>query len=355
MWLELFEIIRKVSVYIQVQDSCYEFVARSIFIFIMISVTLYDSPCHYPSDDLIFGSGKRIEIITAGSSDQVHNASIASKVEEKRACSVEDESFGNGRWVKYPFPDDSECMPVERDLDNGGYETYMPNYNGTSMPPYCWHRDYIDQCCNKCAEMGCKFIVNHRWVSDLRRDGKWFGRWENYDCYYKDMGSDEIQQCIDKKNISRIELKGASVKKILDGYIKQKLKGIQMAEPTASSRKIFLDTLKMPHVVWHNSVQEFGNELDAYEVIDNETSEYYFVTGFYYSSEREPHVTVDRSLQFSKLAWEKLTPKGYKMINGFDVTAAFTFDSDGQNDGLHITGPPIRAILTKFFHHLCQE
>jgi hypothetical protein len=185
MWLELFEIVRKVSVYIQVQDSCYEFVACSIFIFIIISVTLYDSPCHYPSDDLIFGSGKRIEIITAGSSDQVHNASIASKVEEKRACSVEDESFGNGRWVKYPFPDDSECMPVERDLDNGGYETYMPNYNGTSMPPYCWHRDYIDQCCNKCFEGGCTFIVNHRWVSDLRRDGKWFGRWENYDCYYK--------------------------------------------------------------------------------------------------------------------------------------------------------------------------
>lgn len=315
----------------------------------------YDSPCHYPSDDLIFGSGKRIGITTVGSTDQVDDASIASKVEEKRACSVEDESFGNGRWVKYAFPDDKVCMPVERDLDSNGFKTYMPKYNGTTMPPYCWHRDNIDRCCNSCAEMGCRFIISHRWVSDLRRDGKWFGRWENYDCYYKDMSSEEIQQCIDRKNISRIEVKGASVKEILDSYIIQKLKGIKMAEPTASSRKIVLDTLKMPHVVWHESVQEFGNELDAYEDIHNETSEYYFVTGFYYSSEREPHVTVDRSLQFSNLALEKLTPKGYKMINGFDVTAAFTFDSDGQSDGLHITGPPTRAILTKFFHHLCHE
>ena len=315
---------------------------------------LCDSPCHYPSDDLIFGSGKRIEI-HAGSTDKVEVASIASKVEVGRACTVEDESFGNGRWVKYPFPDDSVCMPVERDLDNDGFRNYMPKYNGTSMPPYCWHRDSIDQCCKVCGEMGCKFIINHRWVSDLRRDGKWFGRWENHNCYYKDMGSEEIQQCIDRKNISNIEVKGASVKAMISRYIEQKLKGIKMAESTPSSRKIFLDTLKMPHVVWHKSAKQFGKELDAYQTINNRKSEYYFVTGFYYSSEREPRVTVDRSLQFSHLAWEKLTPKGYKMINAFDVTAAFTFDSDAQNDGLHITGPPIRAILTKFFHHLCQE
>ena len=145
------------------------------------------------------------------------------------------------------------------------------------------------------------------------------------------------------------------MKQMLHRYIEQKLNGIQMVKPTAFSRNIVLDTLKMPHVVWHDTVKEFGNKLDAYGEINNETSEYYFVTGFYFSSEREPHVVVDRSLQFSNLAWKKLTPKGYKMINAFDVTAAFTYDSDAQNDGLHITGPPIRAILTKFFHHLCQE
>ncbi|KAK1732606.1 hypothetical protein QTG54_016667 [Skeletonema marinoi] len=271
----------------------------------------FESPCHYPSDDLIFGSGKRIEI-TVDSKDQIADVSIASKVEEKKACSVEDESFGNGRWVKYPFPDDSVCMPVERDLDNGGFSTYMPKYNGTSMPPFCWHRDNIDRCCNVCGEMGCRFIVTHRWVSDLRQSGKWFGRWENYDCFYDDLSSAEIQHCIDRKNISNIEVKGASVKQMLSRYIEQKLNGIQMVKPTAFSRNIVLDTLKMPHVVWHDAVKVFGNKLDAYGEINNETSEYYFVTGFYFSSEREPHVVVDRSLQFSNLAWKKLTPRATK-------------------------------------------
>ena len=42
------------------------------------------------------------------------------------------------------------------------------------------------------------------------------------------------------------------------------------------------------------------------------------------------------------------------MLNGFDVTAAFTFDTDGQGDGMHITGPPIKVVVMKFFHHLCQ-
>ena len=46
--------------------------------------------------------------------------------------------------------------------------------------------------------------------------------------------------------------------------------------------------------------------------------------------EREPHIQVDRSLLFSKIAYDTLTPKGYKMINALDVTAAFAFDTDGQ-------------------------
>ncbi len=289
---------------------------------------------------MIFGSGKRIEI-TVDSEVQIENASIASKVEGRRACSLEDESFGNGRWVKYPFPDDSICMSVENDFEGGGFSNYMPKYNATMTPPFCWHRDVIDQCCNSCAEMGCRFIVNHRWVTDLRRAGKWFGRWENYECSYDDMGIADIQQCIDRKNISEITVEGASVKEMLKRYIGQKLKGVQLVNKTSTTRKVILDTLKMPHVVWHDSVKEFGTKLDKMKQVNDEALEYYFVTGFYFSSEREPHVVADRSLQFSNLAREKLTPKGYKMINAFDVTAAFTYDSDAQNDGLHITGKSV--------------
>jgi hypothetical protein len=41
------------------------------------------------------------------------------------------------------------------------------------------------------------------------------------------------------------------------------------------------------------------------------------------------------------------------MINGFDVIAEFVFDTAGQADGMHINGPPIKAIVTKFFHDMC--
>jgi hypothetical protein len=42
------------------------------------------------------------------------------------------------------------------------------------------------------------------------------------------------------------------------------------------------------------------------------------------------------------------------MINGFDIGAEFAFDTVGQADGMHINGPPIKAIVTKFFHYLCR-
>ena len=326
----------------------------------LFSLTCGNSPCHYPSDDLIFGSGKRINITVGTADEEVDELSTNNITEydgNKRACSLIDESFGTkGRWVKYQFPDDSVCGPIERDYANDGARNYMPKYNGTKMPPHCWHRDNIDQCCNLCVEPGCKFIVDHRWISDLRRAGKWFGMWEHVDCYHNDLSSADIQQCINRRNISSIELKGASVSEILKRYILQKLSGIKMVESTPDSLDIVLDTLKMPHVIWHKSLEEFRNELNTTYVDLNDTTnrEYYFVTGYYYSSEREPHVSADRSLQFSHLAAETLIPKGYKMINAFDVTAAFTFDTDAQNDGLHINGPPNRAIITKFFHHLCD-
>lgn len=94
---------------------------------------------------------------------------------------------------------------------------------------------------------------------------------------------------------------------------------------------VTLDTLAMPHLLWGKSVDEHLLALRNFPDVPTDIEiESYFVSGFYYTSEREPHVTVDRSLQYSKLAYDILTPKGYKMINAFDVTAAFAYDTDGQ-------------------------
>jgi hypothetical protein len=43
------------------------------------------------------------------------------------------------------------------------------------------------------------------------------------------------------------------------------------------------------------------------------------------------------------------------MITAHDMSAAMTFDTAGQKDGMHINGPPAKMILTKLFHYLCSR
>lgn len=218
---------------------------------------------------------------------------------------------------------------MEQDTTQLGFKVAMLRYDG-DRPPQCWHRDDLTQIANSCAEPGCQWVVNHRWITDLKRETKWYGFWQPYQCQYLEMGDNEIQKCVDRKQISSITLQGASIKQILTSYMSQKLQAIKMA--TAGNRTVFLDTLKMPHRLWHNGLHDFQNHLETNfaSVVDDTENEHYWITGFYYTSEREPHVQVDRSLQFSKMADNILTTKGYNMINSFDVTTAFAFDTDGQ-------------------------
>ncbi|KAL7543139.1 hypothetical protein ACHAXR_012435 [Thalassiosira sp. AJA248-18] len=311
------------------------------------SLLTFESPCHYPSDDLVFGSGQKVSILSD---------TFESIVNVSQSCSLDDEKLdvSNGRWVRYPYPDDAVCLEIVQDTHASGFRGFRPLYRG-DRPPRCWHREDLTRLATGCAESGCGYVLNHRWMTDLRRENKWFGMWEPYDCVYDDMGDDLIQQCVDQKQISKIELLGASIKNIVDGYITQKLQNINMTKDVVNgTRKVILDTLKMPHILWHKSINEHRKVLENFPDVTTSENEHYWISGFYYTSEREPHVQVDRSLQYSRMAMDILAPKGYKMINGFDVTAAFSFDTSGQADGLHITGPPIKAIVTKFFHHLCH-
>ena len=275
---------------------------------------------------LVFGSGQKVEVIGT----QQEHAELG--VEDGlRACNLDDEKLdvSYGRWVRHIYPDDSECSPAENETTTLGFRVAMLQYNG-NRPPECWHRDDLTQIANTCGEPGCQWVVNHRWVTDLKREENWYGFWQPYQCHYLEMGDNEIQQCIDRKQISSITLQGASIKQILTSYMFQKLQVINMT--TEGNRTVFLDTLKMPHILWHNGLRDHQEHLETnfVSVVDDTENEYYWITGFYYTSEREPHVQVDRSLQFSKMADDILTPKGYKMINAFDVTSAFAFDTDGQ-------------------------
>jgi len=248
-----------------------------------------------------------------------------------RACDLDDEKLdvSNGRWVRHIYPDDSECSPAEQDATAQEFRVPMLQYYG-DRPPECWHRDDLTLIGNSCGEPGCQWVLKHRWVTDLKRETNWYGFWQPYHCRYLEMGDNDIQQCVDRKKISSISLEGASIKQILSSYMSQKLQAINMT--TAGNRTVFLDTLKMPHLLWHKGVHDYQELLETNfpSVVDDTENEHYFITGFYYTSEREPNVQVDRSLQYSQMAHDVLTPKGYKMLNAFDVTSAFAFDTDGQ-------------------------
>jgi len=316
------------------------------------SILTFEHPCHHPSDDLVFGSGMKVSILSATSA-ATYGSSAA---EDPPSCLLDDEKLdvSNGRWVQYPYPDASVCSEMVEDTSPAGFRSFRPQYR-SDEPPHCWYREDLSKIATSCAETGCTWVIKHRWMTDLKRETQWFGMWEPYDCGYRIMGDDEIQQCIDQKNISKIDVRGASISEIVTDYMSQKLQRINMTDETTGMHSVVLDTLKMPHVLWHMSVDEWRKNLESFPDMSDSEDEYYWVTGFYYTSEREPHVRVDRSLQYSKLAWDILTPKGYKMINAFDLSAAFAFDTDGQADGMHILGPPPKAVITKFFHHLCHQ
>merc|ERR1711957_1019010 len=82
--------------------------------------------------------------------------------------------------------------------------------------------------------------------------------------------------------------------------------------------------------------------------------EFFWFNGYLLSSERAVWTGPGPVPKFNLMAEQILQPKGYKMINAFDMSAAFTYDTATQNDGLHIVGPPMKMIVTKLFHYLCS-
>jgi len=313
------------------------------------STLAFENPCHYPSDDLIFGSGKNIVEVVGHPQNLAHAANVI------RSCRIEDERLdtANGRWVRYPYPDDSICLPIVPDRAKG-FRGFRPMYRG-DRPLHCWHREDLTKLANTCAEPGCPWVIKHRWVTDLKKEHNWYGMWESYDCQYEEFGDDRIQQCVDQKRISKIELKGLSIRDVVKSYLTPRLQNIKLTDAGNETLSVVIDTLKLPHQLWHLSIDDYRKQLEDNYPNVTKGSENYWLTGFYYTSEREPYVQVDRSLYYSKVAWDILTPRGYKMINAFDVTAAFAYDTDAQADGMHIVGPPMRAVVTKIFHHLCHD
>lgn len=181
------------------------------------SYDLLFSPCHYPTDDLIYGSGQKLQI-----------ASSLEPTKATRQCTLDDEQIrvSNGRWVRYPFPDESLCSPMTN-VPRTGFRNpdFIASYTG-DMPLTCWHRDDISQIGNACAEMHCSETVNHRYFTSLKEVTKWYGLWEPYKCVYRDLTNEEIQACFSTKNIANVDIMGASISEILKEYLSQMIESL---------------------------------------------------------------------------------------------------------------------------------
>uniref|UniRef100_A0A7S4KAF2 Uncharacterized protein n=1 Tax=Odontella aurita TaxID=265563 RepID=A0A7S4KAF2_9STRA len=307
-----------------------------------------DFPCITATEDMIYGSNTTIAL---HEDDYVARASYT-----QRSCMIEDEAFGKhrGRWVRRDFFNTTECpepMVPDKTFSDGGLQI-MKNYGDH---PICWHRDDFHQVGAFCAEPGCKFVVKDMWRSHLHAEQQWYGTWEQYGCAYRELTDSELQQCVNFRKIEKFDVTGASVASMVRKYLNQRLSGIQLAKAgTPGAISVELSSLSMPHMTWHLTQQEVREKLKTTFGNSTDRTHRYFFSGSFYTSEREIHINAARSLKFSEIAEEILGGKGWKHINAFGMSAAFAYDTAGQMDGLHIYGPPMKMIIVKFFHHLCD-
>jgi hypothetical protein len=272
-------------------------------------------------------------------------------------CTIDSESFGkhSGRWVRDPWPSEEECPhPYSSEYIKNGN---LPVIYGHDIPN-CMRRDDLSQYDQKCIEVNCDLIQPwSKWVSPLHEEKQWYGHWKHDSgCTYSQYTEIELQQCIDRRKLYGFKVEGQSIASMIRTYLGQRFQNITLYDNDGNGgdgTKVTISTFGLLHYC------NVPDKVKAYfqEGARNitETEEFIWVSGYFLSSEREILCTASRMREYSVWGDEFLTPKGYKMINAYDMTAAMTYDTASQHDGMHIAGPPMMMILTKMFHYLCSS
>lgn len=270
-------------------------------------------------------------------------------------CTLAHEALGHhrGRWVRAAYPG-SETCPEPRTADPEFSQKFAIT-KFDPLRPSCWHRDDLSVLGNKCLEMNCKFIApTSKWFSDLHWEKEFYATWQPYDCRYIEFTSQQLGRCLRERKISSIQTDGASIAEFLRQYLFQRLQSVTLYNASnPDARSVTLSTLALLHKA-EMSRSELESELHR-RANATERNLWYFTSAYFLSSERDVLTQVERLNQLQQLAVRVLEPKGYKLLNAFDLSAAFTYDTATQHDGMHIVGPPMKMIITKFFHHLCTE
>ena len=269
-------------------------------------------------------------------------------------CSLEQEAMNrsHGRWVVQPWPSSEDCpLPMKVNKD---FKSKFEIMEFDPDRPHCWHRDDLSRIGLNCVEMNCRYIQDDAKVKTrLKKEKEWLGVWRQYDCDYTEYTNQQLQQCINEKRLSTFVTEGRSVAAFIKEYFDFRLAPLELFRG-ADGKKVIVSTLSLLHKTAAPDTSLARPELEAMPPVPNNT-EYFIVSGFYLSSERETHGHVERIMHLSLLAEEILVPKGYQFINVFDVSTAMTYDTATQMDGMHLIGPTMKMLLTKIFHYLCHD
>jgi hypothetical protein len=286
----------------------------------------------------------------------------------KRMCVLPDEyprgrfstMTESGRWVRYPWPNETEC-PHEMQSESSNEMFEITQFDADH--PTCWYRDDLSTIGKSCTEY-CAHEYHVPWLSSIKMEKQHYSLWENYNCDYLELTNNQLQQCVDGRKIKAFQVQGASISRFMNAFLTIRLKNISLYVPSENEAApddnrtqpltVTLSTFYVPHLLWHLTTSQQREHLEAARLV-GENEESYFLTGYYYTSEREPWVTVDHADWLAKAMQEILVPKGWRMINGFDISAAFTYEVATQGDGLHMIGGPAKMVITKLFHYLCKD
>jgi len=242
-------------------------------------------------------------------------------------CDSSHESFNRaipeGRWVRERRPSNVTC-PSPHAVSTV-WNSMIPVTKFIPDKPHCWNREDLTPLNKKCKETNCAMIEqNSHWLSSkLQHEERWMGVWKHYRCNYMEFTNEQLSQCFQTQKIASIQTAGASIGAMLKEYIGARLEENVEYYSGEDGRTVTVDTLKWPHQIWH--LTEANIEAELNKMPDqNEDALHFWVSPYFISSEREPYVHLERGLKFLEFAEAILKPKGYRMINAFDPSAAFT-------------------------------
>lgn len=259
-----------------------------------------------------------------------------------------------GRWVKeakekYNCTEDLKFHPDFRKFD-------IAEYIGDK--PHCWHRDDLSRIGLRCIEMNCRLIDKSRLytTSILRTEGEWFGTWHDRRCDLLEYTDEKLQQCITERKITDVSVTGRSLAEFFNEYVKLRLSSIKLFNDKVDPEAVDVEVTSMGLI--HFSTHTETDKLDA--AIKNlrpSTAKNlrFWIPINFISSEREQWGTFERANYMNQMLEPIFAALNYTSLTGWAMSIPLSYDTAGQMDGMHLVGPTLKMMVTKFFHHLCKD